>query len=318
MKKTLKNQINTSETRIRRRWADTRSLNTDSLTHGWSVGGKRRRTRHGNPGNTRGAASLSKTCCVACRLEISCLFVPFVPSCVPPGLSEYGTDTSASVYKYFFSGAFPWSSWEVASTSPTSSSFSSTVPPTLYVCWWDFHDGGPLENVTMIVRVLCSRLSWITRLASVSACLVIAKPIVAESPSVAEASLLRVLLRVQCHCSQGRLLFFIGAFRVYVFIMPVLVLHLHVVTINVLSSFKSRQRRSHARNWCDDDWEARFSVRIRQGFRFGSPWRFLQVLSVRRSDELHDHRSCISHTTFTSGCMATGICFFFCSHFWFC
>ena len=88
-------------------------------------------------------------------------------------------------------GAFPWSSWEVASTSPTSSSFSSTVPPTLYVCWWDFHDGGPLENVTMIVWVLCSRLGWITRLASVSACLVIAKPIVAESPSVAEASLPR-------------------------------------------------------------------------------------------------------------------------------
>ena len=34
------------------------------------------------------------------------------------------------------------------------------------------------------------------------------------------------------------------AFRVYVFVMPVLVLHLHVVAINVLSSFKSRQRRS--------------------------------------------------------------------------
>ena len=34
------------------------------------------------------------------------------------------------------------------------------------------------------------------------------------------------------------------AFRVYAFIMPVLVLHLHVVAINVLSSFKSRQRRS--------------------------------------------------------------------------
>ena len=43
---------------------------------------------------------------------------------------------------------------------------------------------------------------------------------------------------------------------------------------------------------------------------FCSPWRFLQVLSVRRSNELHDHRSCISHTIFTSGCMTTGICFF--------
>ena len=32
---------------------------------------------------------------------------------------------------------------------------------------------------------------------------------------------------------------------------------------------------------------------------------------VRRSNELHDHRSCISHTIFTSGCMATGICFSF-------
>ena len=101
------------------------------------------------------------------------------------------------------------------------------------------------------------------------------------------------------------------AFRVYVFITPVLELHLHVVTTNVLSSFKSRQRRSHVRNWCDDDWEARFSVRIRQGLRFDSPWRFLQVLSVRRSNELHDHRFCISHTIFTSGCMATGICFSF-------
>ena len=100
------------------------------------------------------------------------------------------------------------------------------------------------------------------------------------------------------------------AFRVYVFTMPVSVLHLHVVTINVLSSFKSRQRRSHVRNWRDDDWEARLSVQIRQGLRFRSPWRFLQVSSVRRSDELHDHRSCISHTTFTSGCMVTGICFF--------
>ena len=106
------------------------------------------------------------------------------------------------------------------------------------------------------------------------------------------------------------------AFRVYVCIMPVFVLHLHVVTINLLSSFKSRQRRSHVRSWCDE--EGRLSVQIRQGLRCRSPWRFPQVSSVRRSDELHDQRSCISHTTFTSGCMATGICFFFCIHFLFC
>ena len=116
-----------------------------------------------------------------CRLDIRCLSIPFVPSCVPPGLSEYGTDTPASVYKHFFSGGLSLV-MAVASTSPTSFSFSSTVPPTLWI--------------------------W-------------------------------------------------------------------------------------------------------QGLRFDSPWRFPQVLSVRRSNELHDHRSCISHTIFTSGCLATGICFSF-------
>ena len=46
-----------------RHWLCTNTTSTVSrrLTHVWSVGKKRRWTRHGNPGNTRGAASLSKS-----------------------------------------------------------------------------------------------------------------------------------------------------------------------------------------------------------------------------------------------------------------
>ena len=52
--------------------------------------------------HTRGAAVSFFAVGVACRLDHWCLFVSFVPSCVPFGLSENGTDTSASDYKPFF------------------------------------------------------------------------------------------------------------------------------------------------------------------------------------------------------------------------